>query len=185
MNRVQFLHHFFTGLGYTGLKTFGRRPVSNETETGCKPVKEVNLMKRVLRIGALVLAGFLVIGAVAAWALPADAAAASRARRGAGPGASVVDPVKAAGGTAVADAVSAVLMQNLIPGDLSDAERARSLFPILPTNGDLTTSGPTVSNLFLRGTARRLPAATMPFSHRTHLLTRFPCLFTINLVPAG
>jgi rubrerythrin len=107
---MQFLHHFFKGSGYTGVKTFGRRPVSYEPKNDNKPVREANMMKKILRIGALVLIGVLVVGTVAVWALPANGQAASHSRQGGGRGPAVVDPLKAAP------------IEGLTPGDPSESE---------------------------------------------------------------
>jgi hypothetical protein len=92
------------------------------------------MMKKVLRIGALVLIGVLVVGTVAVWARPANGAAASYGRQGAGRGpavadpvsarrgAAVAEPVNASRGPAVADPVRAAPIENLTPGDLSESE---------------------------------------------------------------
>jgi hypothetical protein len=80
------------------------------------------MMKKILRIGALVLVGVLVIGTVAVWALPANGPAAAYGRQGAGRGPAVADPVNATRGPAVADPVHAAPIEDLPLGDLSDAE---------------------------------------------------------------
>jgi hypothetical protein len=119
---MQFLHHFFKSFGYTGVKTFGRRSVSCELNNDNKPVREANMMKKILRIGALVLLGVLVVGTVAVWALPANGVAASNGRQGAGRGAAVAEPANPTRGLAVADPVRAAPIENLTPGDLSESE---------------------------------------------------------------
>lgn len=104
------------------------------------------MMKKILAIGALVLVGVLVVGAVAVWALPANGSAASYGRQGEGRGPAVADPLNANRGPAVADPVVATrgrtladpvnasrgpvvanpangaLIEDLPLGDLSDAE---------------------------------------------------------------
>jgi hypothetical protein len=80
------------------------------------------MMKKILRIGALVLIGVLVVGTVAVWALPANGAAASSGRQAAGRGAAVANPVNASRGRTVTDPVKAAPIENLTPGDLSESE---------------------------------------------------------------
>jgi hypothetical protein len=115
-------------------------------------------MKKILTIGALVLVGVLVVGAVAVWALPANGQAAAYGRQGEGRGQAVADPLNATRGPAVADPLNetcgatvaepmnaargpavaeplnanrgpavadpgnAAPIEDLTPGDLSDAE---------------------------------------------------------------
>jgi hypothetical protein len=69
------------------------------------------MLKKILRIGTVVLVGVLVIGAVAAWALPSGADAAYGGRQGRSQRAAAADPVRLA-----AVAYSAET------GDLSESE---------------------------------------------------------------
>ena len=69
------------------------------------------MLKKILGIGAVVLVGVLVIGAVAVWALPSNVEAAYGGRQGAARGSAMADPAK-----------SAPVMDEVSTGDLSESE---------------------------------------------------------------